>query len=53
MFYKRTVVFHKRQVFIVSLILLTSKEETQELFEPLIKDFKNINGLTHKLEYDG
>lgn len=30
---------------------LTSKEEAQELFDPLIEPFQGINGLTHKMEY--
>lgn len=34
------------------LVGITSKEEAQELFAPLIKQFQNIDGLTHKLEYD-
>jgi len=34
------------------LVDITSKEEAQELFAPLIKQFQNIDGLTHKLEYD-
>lgn len=31
---------------------LTSKEEAQELFAPMTKQFQNIDGLTHKMEYD-
>lgn len=31
---------------------LTSKEEAQELFAPMIEQFQNIEGLTHKMEYD-
>jgi uncharacterized lipoprotein YehR (DUF1307 family) len=31
---------------------LASKEEAQELFAPMIEQFQNIDGLTHKMEYD-
>ena len=36
----------------IGLVSITSKEEAHELFAPLIKQFQNIDGLTHKLEYD-
>lgn len=31
---------------------LASKEDAQELFAPMIEQFQNIEGLTHKMEYD-
>jgi len=34
------------------LVGLASKDEAKELFAPMIEQFQNIDGLTHKLEYD-
>ena len=31
---------------------IPSKEEAQELFAPLVEQFQDIDGITHKLEYD-
>ena len=31
---------------------IASKEEAQQMFDPLIKEFQNIDGLTHKMEYE-
>jgi len=31
---------------------IPSKEEAQELFAPLVEQFQNIDGVTHKLKYE-
>lgn len=31
---------------------IESKEQAQELFDPMIEQFQNIEGITHKLEYE-
>lgn len=31
---------------------IESKEQAKELFEPMTEQFQNIDGITHKLEYD-
>lgn len=34
------------------LVGFASKDEAKEIFAPMIEQFQNIDGLTHKLEYD-